>query len=468
MKLKFNFIFLFLAFGIFVLSLLLYNNFESAKYKIYKKIFNHLYFNIEDVSSNYQKFLLEFMPKNGNWYLYLKHHSKLRHSLNNSLQLISSRYIKYIYLLQRGKNGKFIFLADGSREDRASFGETFIPLRVEEYNKLRPHFFYHTRLKSIWLTYIYPVKKDVFLVIDVPLTLFNYIQSILENLTQNIKAILTFIFFMIMLLVVFSYFDRRREMEKEKLLKELQSTNEALELKVKEKVEEIRKKDILLLNQSKLASLGEMLNMIAHQWRQPLNAISAYAVKIELEANFKEIPKEEVIEFSKYVQYQAQTMSNIINDFMNFAKPAEKEEFYLKEAVDEVLKMVKGQLEANKIEIETDIQNIKLVSYKKEIIHILLNLIANAKDILIERDVKDKKIKIYNEGNKIVVEDNGGGIEGAIKEKIFDPYFTTKFEGKGTGLGLYMSKKIAIEKLDGDLYFENGEEGAKFILIIGK
>lgn len=250
--------------------------------------------------------------------------------------------------------------------------------------------------------------------------------------------------------------------------KELEELNKNLEKRVKEEVEKNIAQEKILFLQHKQAQMGEMLSMIAHQWRQPLNAISAYAVKIELEANFKEIPKEEVIEFSKYVQYQAQTMSNIINDFMNFAKPAEKEEFYLKEAVDEVLKMVKGQLEANKIEIETDIQNIKLVSYKKEIIHILLNLIANAKDILIERDVKDKKIKIYNEGNKIVVEDNGRGIEGSIKEKIFDPYFTTKFEGKGTGLGLYMSKKIAIEKLDGDLYFENGEEGAKFILIIGK
>ena len=226
----------------------------------------------------------------------------------------------------------------------------------------------------------------------------------------------------------------------------------------------------MLIAQSRLAQMGEMVNMIAHQWRQPINAISASLIRLEI--MLESVCEEDDFKYSKeiidFINKLIQDLSNTIDEFLNFSKSVSKyQKLNLKEVVNDVLKIIQTQLKNHNIEIETKIDNTDFFSYKKEIEHILLNLIANARNILDERKNENKKItiKAYRNENIIIeVEDNGGGTKVTPIEKVFEPYFTTRKDG--TGLGLYMSKNIALKKLNGDLIVENTKDGAKFILII--
>ena len=465
--------FLFLAFMIFISVIILFFSFQDAKKNIHNKIFNRTLENVESLTNNYKKELLKILPKNENWYEFLKKYPKLQKHLEYDLSLLATKNIKYVYLLGIRDN-KYVFLADGSKEDKAEFGEIFEPINKKEFLISKPHYFFHKKLKSVYLTYLNPVvinhKIKAIIVMDLPMSFLDFIKNILNNLTVRVYIILFFSLILIILIIFFAYFDFKREKEREKLLKKLEETNKTLAKKVEEKVNEIRQKDVLIMNQGKLVALGEMLNMIAHQWRQPLNALSAAAIHLELKAEMQGIEKEDVVKFTKFVQEEAQRLSKTIDDFMNFSRPdEEKEEFYLSEVIEDVLKMIKVQLQNHNIEIKVDIpKNFKIKSYKKVIEHILLNLISNARDALDEVDIKNKEIVISAKEDKdaieIIVYDNAGPIPKEIENRVFEPYFTTKEQGKGTGLGLYMSKKLAEEKIKGKLYFRNREDGVEFIL----
>jgi len=233
---------------------------------------------------------------------------------------------------------------------------------------------------------------------------------------------------------------------------------------------DLKDKERQIMQQSKLVQMGEMINMIAHQWRQPLNALSAIAIKMDMKNEMDMLSKEEIEKSASFIQKTVQNMSDTINSFLNFAKGNSiKEKFEINELLEDVLNMMKAQLDSHNIDIEINTELIYFHSHKNEILQILLNLISNARDVLVERKKEDKKIKIniYTEDNYgvIEVEDNAGGIDEKIIDRIFEPYFTTKGP-KGTGLGLYMSKMLATEKLKGDILVENGKEGAKFRLLI--
>ncbi|MEO1923578.1 MAG: FIST N-terminal domain-containing protein [Nautiliaceae bacterium] len=233
---------------------------------------------------------------------------------------------------------------------------------------------------------------------------------------------------------------------------------------------DLRDKERQIMQQSKLAQMGEMINMIAHQWRQPLNALSAIAIKMDMKNEMDMLSKEEIEKSASFIQKTVQNMSDTINSFLNFAKGNSiKDKFEINELLEDVLNMMKAQLDSHNIEIEINTEPIYFHSHKNEIVQILLNLISNARDVLDERKKENKKIKIniYKEDSYgvIEVEDNAGGIDEKIIDRIFEPYFTTKGP-KGTGLGLYMSKMLATEKLKGDILVENGKEGAKFKLLI--
>jgi len=233
---------------------------------------------------------------------------------------------------------------------------------------------------------------------------------------------------------------------------------------------DLKDKERQIMQQSKLVQMGEMINMIAHQWRQPLNALSAIAIKMDMKNEMDMLSKEEIEKSASFIQKTVQNMSDTINSFLNFAKGNSiKEKFEINELLEDVLNMMKAQLDSHNIDIEINTEPIYFHSHKNEILQILLNLISNARDVLVERKKEDKKIKIniYTEDNYgvIEVEDNAGGIDEKIIDRIFEPYFTTKGP-KGTGLGLYMSKMLATEKLKGDILVENGKEGARFRLLI--
>ena len=223
-----------------------------------------------------------------------------------------------------------------------------------------------------------------------------------------------------------------------------------------------------LLKQSRLAQMGEMMSMIAHQWRQPLSAISATSSALELRAKLNKLDNETVIKLSSKISNYSQHLSTTINDFRDFFKSdKEKKEITYNELILSVLNIVEVSMVNKNIEIKKELKSEKVfISYPNEIKQVLLNLIKNAEDILLENKVKDPLILIKTDENYLTIEDNGGGIESHLIDKIFDPYFSTKLEKNGTGLGLYMSKIIIEEHCLGQLSVKNTEEGAIFTIAL--
>ena len=269
-------------------------------------------------------------------------------------------------------------------------------------------------------------------------------------------------------------FANKLEIEVDKKTKELQEINKNLQHIVEEKVNEIRKKDSVLSQQSKMAAMGEMIGAIAHQWRQPLNAL---AINIQLLEDMYEdgsLDKKTLKEFIDKNMQTIQFMSNTIDDFRNFfRKDKTKTEFDVKEVIEKTLNLQKAQLKDHNIKVETNLESVKIKGYKNEFMQAILNIISNAKDVIDEKREQDSnfqgKIKILSkkEDDRVIIEieDNGGGIPNEIKDRIFEPYFTTKEEGKGTGMGLYMTKEI-IDRMNGKIKVENTKDGVKFIIIL--
>ena len=233
-------------------------------------------------------------------------------------------------------------------------------------------------------------------------------------------------------------------------------------------VSELKKHERELLEQRKLAQMGDMLNMIAHQWRQPLNALSAMAIELDLKASLGDVDIKEIRDRSKKIQKIVQKMSKVIDDFFAITKlNDEKSNFSVSEVIEDALKLIRPQIESYDIHIEIEIKDdVEIFNYKRDIVYILLNFLSNARDVL--KDKKENKkiwIRSYIKNGFVYfeVEDNGGGVPEEIKDRIFEPYFTTKLI-EGVGLGLYMSKRVAKEILKGDVYFENTKDGVKFIL----
>lgn len=254
---------------------------------------------------------------------------------------------------------------------------------------------------------------------------------------------------------------------------ELEEYKKTLEERIKAEVAENRNKDRMLHNQSKSVQMGEMLNMIAHQWRQPLNAISASAISVSMKLELEELEPDDIREHLTYIQWRVQKMSQTINDFMNFFKPdQEVQQFTLSDVMKEIESLMKAQLQARGIRILYDTRNpISIINYKKELAHVLINLIANARDAYEGRHLDVKTIEIVltqdEEGViSIIVRDYAGGIDPKNMEKIFNPYFTTKDQGKGTGIGLYMSKRIVCEILNGSIEASNSADGAEFYITL--
>ena len=256
--------------------------------------------------------------------------------------------------------------------------------------------------------------------------------------------------------------------------KKLEELNKTLEDRIKKEIKKSRHKDKQLLQQSRLAQMGEMISMIAHQWRQPLAAISSTSSTIFLKAKLNKLDGPAAMELSQKITDFSKHLSSTIEDFRNFFKADKK-----KEGVDfnmitvAALDIVKPSLDDKKIKVITELNShTTFVSYANELKQVILNLIKNAEDILVEKEIKDPKIiiKTYEKENSYILEvkDNAGGIPKDIMPRIFDPYFSTKTKKDGTGLGLYMSKIIVEEHCQGVLEVENHEEGALFRIVINK
>ena len=241
---------------------------------------------------------------------------------------------------------------------------------------------------------------------------------------------------------------------------------------IKKLQNEAKQHDLLLIQQAKMAQMGEMVSMIAHQWRQPLNAISAASIQSSMKYELDLLSKEDFAKTQKFVQEECQKMSKVIDTFMNYSKGNINEEtFYFEDILDVIMELIGSKIAAAGIVLEKNtLHPFELFGNKNMLEQVMLNLLVNAIDVFTEKQtLPNKKITINTTADKkIEVIDNAGGIAEKNREKIFIPYFTTKEPGKGTGLGLYMSRKIMQEHFGGDLLYEGEENGSKFILDFNK
>ncbi len=233
-------------------------------------------------------------------------------------------------------------------------------------------------------------------------------------------------------------------------------------------ITELKEKDNQLIQQSRLAQMGEMIGMIAHQWRQPLSAISSRSASLKIKAQLGKLDKDLIMREVDYINQYSQHLSQTINDFRDFFKKTKnKKRVTFNGLIKDVL---------NIIEISIINQNIKLIqnlncnesfeTYSNEVKQVVLNLLKNAEDVVLEKEIIDPYIKIstYKENDNYILEvsDNAGGVPESFMDKIFDPYFSTKLEKDGTGLGLYMSKTIIENHCEGKLTVLNNQDGAVF------
>ncbi|GAB6044450.1 hypothetical protein JCM11957_00480 [Caminibacter profundus] len=241
---------------------------------------------------------------------------------------------------------------------------------------------------------------------------------------------------------------------------------EELDRRVKEEIEKRRHKEELLFHQSKLAALGEMLGNIAHQWRHPLTRLSLLIQNLEMAYKMNKLDLQKFENFKENAMMQINYMSQTIDDFTNFfKKDTNKQEFCPKDIIEDALKLIDARLKQNRVEVEIEVKKTEpIYGFKTEFSQVILNILNNAIDVLKERNIENKKIWIRIDGKKIEIEDNAGGIPETIKDKIFEPYFTTKFQSQGTGIGLYMSRVIITQHFNGDIFVRNSERGAVFTI----
>lgn len=256
--------------------------------------------------------------------------------------------------------------------------------------------------------------------------------------------------------------------------RELQQTNETLEKLVQEKVTELIQKDKLLTVQSKQAVMGEMISMIAHQWRQPLSTITLQISNLQIKKMMGKINDES--EYDELLEKISETiiyLSETIDDFQTYFRPDKQLTVVeIHDILYKAINFVASRAKNEQIDISIlKEREILAKVYTNELIQVILNIVNNAIDALLETQKEKRKIRIWveehEENLQIKIEDNGSGILKENMEKLFEPYFSTKGKN-GTGLGLYMSKMIIEKQFLGTIFVESSQTGTIFIIEIPK
>lgn len=259
-----------------------------------------------------------------------------------------------------------------------------------------------------------------------------------------------------------------------KLSREIEELNDTLESRIAEALEKNREQELFMLQQDRLAKMGEMIAMIAHQWRQPLNNLSLL-IQLLVSRYKKGMLDEEAIEyFQVNSQKQIEQMSSTIDDFRNFYR-SEKEirEFCVNESIEKLISMTRMGFASEEIEVNFRASGrCYYTGYPNELAHAVLNIMNNAREAFAERDgtVTDKRIIITLEEREgaltLEICDNAGGIPEEIMDKIFDPYFSTKQDKNGTGLGLYMTNVMVVDHMRSQIAVTNRDGGACFTITL--
>lgn len=249
---------------------------------------------------------------------------------------------------------------------------------------------------------------------------------------------------------------------------------ESLKSRILEEIKQRTKQEQLLIQQSKLAAMGNMIGNIAHQWRQPLSEINAILMNMQVKKEYGDLSDKEFDKDIQECDIILSHMSKTISDFQNFFKPSkEKSVFSLQSECNKATFIIESSLKYNNIALYLDtMEDCQIFGYPREFSQAVLNILSNAKDILVERKIKNPYIKMtLKQGQKyaiIKIEDNAGGVKEDIMDRIFEPYFTTKHATKGTGIGLYMSKIIIEDNMHGFINAKNGKHGAVFTIKLKK
>jgi signal transduction histidine kinase len=306
---------------------------------------------------------------------------------------------------------------------------------------------------------------DILELLEQPQEEFKYLSAVISNTHNRLRNS-----------------NLNLELQVNKKTQELQELNTGLELKIEEAIKEVENKNKMLQQKSRMAQMGEMISMIAHQWRQPLGAISAVCIdlrmKIKLE-DFELDTKEGKEDFLYYVENSligidgfVQNLTHTIDDFRNFHRPDKKlDKASIDKPISKALTIINASLANDNILLKQNYESTFMIDiYSNELMQVVLNILKNSQDnfkISANNENEFSKyisIKTYDDEAHTFIEicDNGGGIPQDIIEKIYDPYFSTKDEKNGTGLGLYMSKTIVNEHHKGELTAQNTKEGVCF------
>lgn len=289
--------------------------------------------------------------------------------------------------------------------------------------------------------------------------IFDYDEIIMKESKrkEKILKILTFASLIILVIILLIHIT-------------VKSTMNQLEKSFQKEIEENKKKEGIIIYQARMAAMGEMIANIAHQWRQPLNNLGLVLTNIEDEFIYEELTKDSLSCAIEKSRKLIKKMSETIDDFRYFSNPKQnKKEFCVYNSIISVMDLMEEKLRLNNIKVLFyGITTAKGYGYSNQYSQAIFNIIANCIDVLLNTNVQSREIliNIYRSKNMITteIEDNGGGISEDIKDKIFDVYFTTKDKSDGTGLGLYMTKIIIENNLQGDISWENTDKGVKMIV----
>jgi len=231
--------------------------------------------------------------------------------------------------------------------------------------------------------------------------------------------------------------------------------------KVKEVELKLNESEKILIQQSKMAAMGEMLENIAHQWRQPLSVISTSATGLKLKKQMDELDDEFLFKTLDQINSSSQHLSKTIDDFREFFKPNKRKEYFkILSIYDKAISLISSKFTNREIEIVSKIKDVEIFGYENELIQVFMNIFNNSIDALEKKeDIKVIMTNIYSDEKNVYIDitDNGGGVLKNIIDRVFEPYFTTKHQGQGTGIGLYMTEEIIVRHMKGKISVINKE-----------
>jgi signal transduction histidine kinase len=284
-----------------------------------------------------------------------------------------------------------------------------------------------------------------------------------------LKTIIFAIVLIIILMFISIYFSRI-----------LQHKFRKYQYEITKHINEKAKQQSIMSQQAKMAAMGEMIGNIAHQWRQPLSSISTTSTGMKLQKELNMLEDDFLIQGLDQINKSVQYLSNTIDDFRNFFKPNKsKVKFEIQGTIEKVINLVDSQFKLNGIKIIKSGDNLTINNFENELIQVIINILNNSRDELIKKDSNTEKLVFINVSKEkknllLEIKDNAGGIPENIIERIFEPYFTTKYQSQGTGIGLYMSSEIIHKSMNGKInvknitfdYEEKNYTGALFTILI--